>query len=70
MAQQNSGYAIDTDSVDKNVMEITYVNMSDGAVEGLAWKNIPVRAVQFYPDLSHDTKHIWQQMNAWIGGEQ
>lgn len=70
VAQQNSGYAIDTDSVDKNAMEITYVNMSDGAVEGLAWKNIPVRAVQFYPDLSHDTKHIWQQMNAWMGGEQ
>lgn len=70
VAVQGSGCAVQEDSIDKNVMEITHVNMSDGAVEGLAWKDLPVRAVQFYPDLSHDTKHIWQQMQNLMGGER
>ena len=70
VAAQGSGYAVEKDSVDKNVMEMTHVNMSDGAVEGLAWKDLPVRAVQFCPDSSHDTKHIWQQMQELMGGER
>jgi len=70
VAAQGSGYAVEKDSVDKNVMEITHVNMSDGAIEGLAWKDLPVRAVQFCPDSSHDTKHIWQQMQELMGGER
>lgn len=70
MVQQNSGYAVDTDSVDMSETEITHENMSDGTVEGLRWKNKPIYAVQFYPDLAHDTKHIWNQLNAWMGGKR
>lgn len=70
MTQQNHGFTVKTDSVDSSVMEVTHVNMSDATVEGLAWKQIPVLAVQFYPDLAYDTKHIWDKLEQWMGGKR
>ncbi|MCL2004198.1 MAG: carbamoyl phosphate synthase small subunit [Oscillospiraceae bacterium] len=44
---QNHGYAVDADSVAKD--KISHVNVNDGSVEGLCWRE-DILSVQFQPD--------------------
>ncbi|MDR0325502.1 MAG: carbamoyl phosphate synthase small subunit [Oscillospiraceae bacterium] len=45
---QNHGYAVDTNSVDK--AKISHVNVNDGTVEGLRWRE-DILSVQFQPEM-------------------
>lgn len=61
---QNTGYAVDKDSICASVAELTHVNGNDGICEGLKYLNIPAFSTQFAPDTSgspHDTGELYDR---------
>ncbi len=59
---QNHNYFIETDSLDPAKVEITYLSLNDGSLEGLRLKGRPVTSVQFHPEAApgpHDALAIF-----------
>ena len=59
---QNHNYFIETDSLDQAKVEITYLSLNDGSLEGLRLKGRPVTSVQFHPEAApgpHDAQAIF-----------
>lgn len=50
ITSQNHGYAVDVDTVDKNVAVPAFVNVNDGTNEGLSYIGKNILTTQFYPD--------------------
>jgi carbamoyl-phosphate synthase small subunit len=63
ITSQNHGYAVDADSLPKD-WRVSFKNMNDGSVEGIAHKSLPYFAVQFHPEASPgptDTHSLFEQ---------
>lgn len=70
ITSQNHGYAIDEESLPEG-WEVTFHNLNDGSVEGIAHKTLPFRAVQFHPEASPgptDTQWLFEEFYNWISG--
>ena len=52
ITNQNHGYHIIENSVNKSIDEVSHVNLNDDTVEGLKYKNKKIITVQFYPENS------------------
>jgi carbamoyl-phosphate synthase small subunit len=52
MSSQNHGYCVLPETVEPGIAEISHVNVNDGSVEGLRFRNMPVSSVQFHPEAS------------------
>ena len=50
ISSQNHGYVVKEDTVPKEVAEVAFVNVNDGTVEGLKYKNKKIFTVQFHPE--------------------
>lgn len=50
ISSQNHGYVVDTDKMDSSVAEVSFVNVNDGTVEGVRYKNKNIYTVQFHPE--------------------
>jgi carbamoyl-phosphate synthase small subunit len=62
ITSQNHGFAVDTDSLDPDAVEITHVNLNDGTLEGFRHRRLPLPAVQYHPDASpcpHDAEYLF-----------
>ncbi|MCK4795986.1 MAG: glutamine-hydrolyzing carbamoyl-phosphate synthase small subunit [Spirochaetes bacterium] len=66
---QNHGYAVDKDSLPKNV-EITHINLNDNTVEGLRCNEKNIFSVQFHPEAApgpQDCYHIFNDFIKMVG---
>ncbi len=52
ITSQNHGYAVDEKSLENLPLEITYISMNDGTVEGMRHKDFPIYSVQYHPEAS------------------
>jgi carbamoyl-phosphate synthase small subunit len=60
---ENHGFAVDHTSINKDEMEITYINLNDNTIEGIKYKKIPAFSVQFHPENCpgpRDSQHIFK----------
>ena len=49
-ASQSAGFEVDRESVDRQKLFITYVDLLDNSVQGLRHRQYPAFSVQFFPD--------------------
>jgi carbamoyl-phosphate synthase small subunit len=64
ITSQNHGFAVDIDSLDKNDVEITHINLNDKTLEGFRHKKLEVFAVQYHPEASpgpHDASYLFSE---------
>ncbi len=61
---QNHGFSVDPDSVDAAVAEVSHMNLNDGTVEGLEFKNFNGFSVQYHPEASpgpQDSRYLFDE---------
>jgi carbamoyl-phosphate synthase small subunit len=69
---QNHGYAIDPDSL-KDGLEVTYINLNDGTVEGLRHKELPIFCIQYHSEASPgpwDSTYLFKEFVQMVKGEK
>lgn len=62
ITSQNHGFAVDADSLGKDV-EVTHINLNDNTVEGLRHKKHAAFSVQYHPEASpgpHDSSYLFR----------
>lgn len=62
ITSQNHGFCVDIDSLPKNCVEVTHLNLNDNTVEGLKRTDIPVMSVQHHPEAApgpHDAADVF-----------
>ena len=65
---QNHGFAVDEKTLPPE-FEVTHRNLSDGTVEGIAHKELPIFAVQYHPEANPgpcDSKHLFDRFAAMV----
>lgn len=64
ITSQNHGFAVDVDSLDKNDVEITHINLNDNTLEGFRHRKLALFAVQYHPEASpgpHDASYLFSE---------
>lgn len=64
ITSQNHGYAVLADTIDKNIGEVSHINLNDGTVEGIRYSNGLMFTVQFHPEASpgpKDTAYLFDE---------
>ncbi len=71
ITSQNHGFAVDIDSLDREKIEITHINLNDDTVEGFRHKEIPLLAVQYHPEAApgpHDARYLFEEFRRLMEG--
>ncbi len=64
IVNQNHGYAVDADSVEKTELKVTHINVLDNTVEGIECEKDKLFSVQYRPDStpsSNDTSYLFDK---------
>ena len=64
ITSQNHGFAINSDSLPKDIVKITHFNLNDNTVAGLEVKDKPIFSVQYHPEASpgpHDSDYLFHK---------
>ena len=64
ITSQNHGFAIDPNSLSKNLVKITHFNLNDNTVAGLEVYNKPIFSVQYHPEAGpgpHDSDYLFKK---------
>ena len=62
ITSQNHGFAVDIDSLNREEVETTHINLNDNTLEGIAHRKWPIFAVQYHPEASpgpHDASYLF-----------
>lgn len=69
ITSQNHGFCVDPDSLPKNEVEMTHLNLNDKTCEGLRHKKYPAFSVQYHPENSpgpHDSDYLFSRFYAMV----
>jgi carbamoyl-phosphate synthase small subunit len=61
---QNHGFTVDMDSLNRDEVELTHVNLNDNTVEGMRHRRLPIFSVQYHPEASagpHDAAYLFEE---------
>ena len=64
ITSQNHGFAIDPNSLSKDLVKITHYNLNDKTVAGLEVNNKPIFSVQYHPESGpgpHDSDFLFKK---------
>ena len=56
ISSQNHGYVVKEDTLNRNIAEVSFLNVNDGTVEGVHYLGKNVLTVQFHPEASPGPK--------------
>jgi carbamoyl-phosphate synthase small subunit len=69
ISSQNHNFAIDADTINSDILEVTHVNLNDNTVAGIRHKSAPMFAVQYHPEAApgpHDPFYLFDQFRELI----
>ncbi|CAN2039634.1 Carbamoyl phosphate synthase small chain [Candidatus Magnetomoraceae bacterium gMMP-15] len=69
ITSQNHGFAVDIETLPKNDIEITHINLNDNTLEGFQHKHLPIFAVQYHPEACpgpHDAAYLFNEFKKLI----
>ena len=69
ITSQNHNFSLDPDSLGKEVVEVTHINLNDQTVEGIQHRKEPMFAVQYHPEAApgpHDAAYLFDRFRALI----
>lgn len=64
ITSQNHGFCIDVDTLNKEEVEVTHINLNDGSLEGMRHKKYPAFSVQYHPEHApgpHDAMYLFDR---------
>ncbi len=64
ITSQNHGFALDPNSLPKEIVKISHYNLNDNTVAGLEVKNKPIFSVQYHPEAGpgpHDSDYLFKK---------
>ena len=64
ITSQNHGFAIDPNSLSKQIVKVTHYNLNDDTVAGLEVNNKPIFSVQYHPEAGpgpHDSDYLFKK---------
>lgn len=73
ITSQNHGYAVLNDTIDRQIAQLSHINMNDNTCEGIVYKNSPAFTVQFHPEACpgpEDTGYLFDDFLAMIDGQR
>ena len=73
ITSQNHGYYIVEDSINSDIAEVSHINLNDGTVEGLKYKNKNIMTVQFHPEACpgpQDSEYLFDEFIKMIKKQQ
>ncbi len=69
ITSQNHGFAVDMESLGRDAVEVTHVNLNDNTVEGIRHCRLPAFSVQYHPEASpgpHDASYLFTQFRSMM----
>ncbi|MBW6520287.1 MAG: glutamine-hydrolyzing carbamoyl-phosphate synthase small subunit [Desulfoarculaceae bacterium] len=73
ITSQNHGFNVDLDSLDKEAIELTHINLNDGSIEGMRHRLYPAFSVQYHPEHApgpHDSLYLFDRFVAMMRSER
>lgn len=64
ITSQNHGFAVDPETLDPDVVEITHINLNDNTLEGFRHRRFPLFAVQYHPEAApgpNDARYLFDE---------
>jgi carbamoyl-phosphate synthase small subunit len=71
ITSQNHGFCVDLESLKKDEVELTHVNLNDGSLEGMQHKKLPAFSVQYHPEHApgpHDSLYLFDRFIEMMAG--